>query len=112
MTGRLQQLAAILEHSNGMLACARDRRWDDLPALESGRSRLIEDYGRQSKSRSHDDDLDAEADMLTRVIAINEELVALGMAQKKELADTLSGNRRQRDAAVAYSATSTRRLVV
>lgn len=112
MTDRLQQLTAILECSHHMLECARGRRWDDLPSLEAGRSLLIEGYGRQSKTRSRDDDLDAEADMLARIIAINEELVALGSAQKKELADTLSGNRRQRDAAVAYSATSTRRLVV
>lgn len=102
---RLRQLSAILDSSNAMRELARDGRWDDLPELESGRSRMIEDYRVLCATRERNDDHDAEADLLERIVAINNELAELGSARKKELADTLSGSRRQRNAAFAYSTT-------
>lgn len=112
MTERLQRLGEILERSQDMLECARDQRWDSLPELSTGRSRAIEAYGRLCAARSANEDPGDESALLARILAINEELVALGSTHKQSLADSLSGNRRQRSAALAYSDASTGHRVV
>ncbi len=112
MTERLQQLGEILERSHDMLASARGQQWDSLPELSAGRSRAIEAYGRLCAARPADEDAGDEAALLERILAINEELVAIGSTHKQSLADSLSGNRRQRRAAVAYSEASARHRVV
>lgn len=103
MSARLALLERILEGSVVMVEGARAGRWDDLPDLENQRAQWTAAYRRLAAGRDHDDVPDAEADLLTRIIEVNDVIAELAETYRKQLADMLAGSGRQRRAAGAYS---------
>lgn len=108
MSTRIDQLARILQFSVTMLDSARDRRWDELPALEAERAHMLRDYAAMpAPGDTNDAAVDAEAEILGRIIEANAALIELGERHCGILTDELTGTRRQRHAASMYSRSST-----
>jgi hypothetical protein len=108
MSGRVNRLVQALRCSQDMLGSARDQRWNELSALESQRAALLREYAAAAGAPVHAGDAEMEAELLARIIVANDEIITLGECHRRELADAISGNRRRRHAAYAYSDTSRR----
>ncbi len=108
MSGRLNCLAHALRCSQDMVGSARGQRWDELSVLESQRAALLREYAAAAGALVRAGDAEMEADLLACIIAANDDIITLGERHRRELADAISGNRRQRHAANAYSDTSKR----
>ncbi len=110
MSDRLNHLGQALDCSHGMLDCARDQRWDELPELEARRAALLREYAVAAAAMPHGgaDEAAAEADLLARLIEANDDVMRLGERHRCALADSISSNQQQRRAASAYSATPAR----
>lgn len=99
MTGALDHLRHILDHSLAMEACAREGRWEDLLALEAERAALIAAWCPDSGDAN-----DEPAACLARIVEVNERLTRLSEEQRDRLMEALRGSRRKRRAVNSYEA--------
>jgi hypothetical protein len=96
MTEALERARAILEQTLGMEACAREGRWDELPALEAARAALIDSW------RPGADDDGGLAECLAQILLANQRIALLSEERRDQLMELLRGSRRKRRAAGAY----------
>lgn len=93
MTDMHAGLERALEVSRNMLALARDGQWDSLPRMEVERQPLLRAaHPRDARSR----------DLLTQLLACNQEMLSLAASARAEVANALSRQVHARQAMNAY----------
>jgi hypothetical protein len=98
MPEALEQARAILGQTLGMEACARDGRWDELPALESARAALIASWRPAAVGPAAGD----LADCVAQIVSASERVARLCEERRDQLLELLRGSRRGRQAARTY----------
>lgn len=93
-------LREALQCSEHMLAAAQAGRWEELAALQVDREAVL-----QAAAAARTGGADpTDAECIARLLAINEEILALGAAHRDELMRACADSRQARIAVGAYAA--------
>ena len=100
MTDKTQDLQQLMSLSRTMLEKAREELWDEVFIMEMERSELLRLFFLEPVEQVYTDTI---ADGIQAIMAINSDLVALGMLKRFELAQTLQTMDQGKKAVKAYT---------
>jgi hypothetical protein len=100
MTDKTQDLQQLISLSRTMLEKAREELWDEVFIMEMERSELLRLFFLETVEQAYTDTI---ADGIQAIMAINSDLVALGMLKRFELAQTLQTMDQGKKAVKAYT---------
>ncbi|MDR2876843.1 MAG: flagellar protein FliT [Chromatiales bacterium] len=92
-------LNEALQCSERMLSAARAGQWDELAELQGEREALL-----SMAAGGHNDGVDVDAECITRMLIINEEILHLGTVHRDELMRACADSRQASRVAGAYAA--------
>ena len=100
MTDKAQDLQQLISLSGTMLEKAREEAWDEVFIMEMERSELLRLFFLEPVEQAYTDTV---AVGIQSIMAINSDLVALGMLKRFELAQTLQTMDQGKKAVKAYT---------
>ena len=100
MKDKTQDLQQLISLSRTMLEKAREELWDEVFIMEMERSELLRLFFLEPDEQAYTDTI---ADGIQAIMAINSDLVALGMLKRFELAQTLQTMDQGKKAVKAYT---------
>ena len=100
MTDKAQALQQLISLSRTMLEKAREESWDDVFGLEAERSELIRLFFLEPVQQAY---ADAVAAGIQAMLAIDRDLMALGVLKRFALAQTLQTMDQGKKAVKAYT---------
>ena len=100
MTNKAQDLQQLISLSRTMLEKAREEFWDGVFVLEAERSELIRLFFLEPVQQDH---AEAVAAGIQSMMAINRDIIALGMLKKLDLAQTMQKMDQGKKAVKAYT---------
>jgi hypothetical protein len=100
MTDKTQDLQQLISLSRTMLEKAKEELWDEVFIMEMERSELLRLFFLEPVEQAYTDTI---ADGIQAIMAINSDLVALGMLKRFELAQTLQTMDQGKKAVKAYT---------
>jgi hypothetical protein len=100
MTNKAQELQQLISLSRTMLEKAREEFWDGVFVLEAERSELIRLFFLEPVQQDH---AEAVAAGIQSMMAINRDIIALGMLKKLDLAQTMQKMDHGKKAVKAYT---------
>lgn len=100
MTNKTQDLQQLISLSRTMLEKAREESWDGVFVLEAERSELIRLFFLEQVQQDH---AEAVAAGIQSMMAINRDIIALGMLKKLDLAQTMQKMDQGKKAVKAYT---------
>jgi hypothetical protein len=100
MTDKTQDLQQLISLSRTMLEKAREELWDEVFIMEMERSELLRLFFLEPVEQAYTDTI---ADGIQAIMAINSDLVALGMLKRFELGQTLQTMDQGKKAVKAYT---------
>ena len=101
MKDKAQDLQQLIALSRTMLEKAREESWDDVFVLEAARNELIGLFFLEPIQQAY---ADAVAAGIQSIIAIDHDLIALGVLKRLELAQILQTMDQGKKAVKAYTA--------
>jgi len=100
MTDKTQDLQQLISLSRIMLEKAQEELWDEVFIMEMERSELLRLFFLEPDEQAYTDTI---ADGIQAIMAINSDLVALGMLKRFELGQTLQTMDQGKKAVKAYT---------
>ena len=100
MTNKAQELQQLISLSRTMLEKAREESWDGVFVLEAERSELIRLFFLEPVQQDH---AEAVAAGIQSMMAINRDIIALGMLKKLDLAQSMQKMDQGKKAVKAYT---------
>jgi len=100
MTDKTQDLQQLISLSRTMLEKAKEELWDEVFIMEMERSELLRLFFLEPDEQAYTDTI---ADGIQSIMAINSDLVALGMLKRFELGQTLQTMDQGKKAVKAYT---------
>ena len=100
MTNKAHELQQLISLSRTMLEKAREEFWDGVFVLEAERSELIRLFFLEPVQQDH---AEAVAAGIQSMMAINRDIIALGMLKKLDLAQTMQKMDQGKKAVKAYT---------
>jgi hypothetical protein len=100
MMDKIQASQQLVSLSQSMLEKARSDCWDDVCVLETDRNELIKIFFLEPIQQAH---MAAIAANIQSIIAIDQDLISLGLQKKLELAEILRTMEQGKKAVKAYS---------
>lgn len=99
MTGRVDSIQHLVALSQSILAKAEEQEWEEVIALEAERSQLFRLFFQEPVQV---DDVDLVAAGIKEIMAIDRNIMDLGILKKLDLADTLHTMEQGKKAVKAY----------
>jgi len=100
MKDKTQDLQQLISLSRTMLEKAKEELWDEVFIMEMERSELLRLFFLEPDEQAYTDTI---ADGIQSIMAINSDLVALGMLKRFELGQTLQTMDQGKKAVKAYT---------
>lgn len=100
MTSKAQDLQQLISLSRIMLEKAREESWEGVFVLEAERSELIRLFFLEPVQQDH---AEVVAAGIQSMMAINRDIIALGMLKKLDLAQTMQKMDQGKKAVKAYT---------